>query len=54
MFAFTDKSMVELIKQEKEKGCIPKQIKTLLVKLPAELEAKLAEMKKMAAEEVSR
>jgi hypothetical protein len=46
VFAFTDKSMVELIKQEKENGRFPKHIKTLLVKLPA----KLAEMKKNAAE----
>jgi hypothetical protein len=51
VFAFTDKSMVELIKQEKENGRFPKHIKTLLVKLPAELEAKLADMKKKAAEE---
>jgi hypothetical protein len=35
VFAFTDKSMVELIKQEKENGRFPKHIKTLLVKLPA-------------------
>jgi hypothetical protein len=40
VFAFTDKSMVELIKQEKENGRFPKHIKTILVKLPAELEAK--------------
>jgi hypothetical protein len=38
VFAFTDKSMVELIKQEKENGRFPKHIKTLLVKLPAGLE----------------
>ena len=43
VFAFTDKSMVELIKQEKENGRFPKHIKTLLVKLPADLEKKLAE-----------
>jgi len=54
LFAFTDKSMVELIKQEKENGRFPKHIKTLLVKLPADLAAKLAEMKKKAAEEVSK
>jgi hypothetical protein len=35
VFAFTDKSMVELIKQEKENGRFPKHIKTLLVKVPA-------------------
>jgi hypothetical protein len=35
VFAFTDKSMVELIKQEKENGRFPKHIKTLFVKLPA-------------------
>ena len=34
VFAFTDKSMVELIKQEKENGRFPKHIKTLLVKVP--------------------
>ena len=51
IFAFTDKSMIELIKQEKENGRFPKHIKTLLVKLPAELEKKLAEMKKRATEE---
>ena len=33
VFAFTDKSMVELIKQEKENGRFPKHIKTLLVKV---------------------
>ena len=54
LFAFTDKSMVELVKQEKENGRFPKHIKTLLVKLPADLAAKLAEMKKKAAEEVSK
>jgi hypothetical protein len=54
VFAFTDKSMVELIKQEKEDGSLPKHIKTLLVKLPADLEKKLADMKKNAAEEVSK
>jgi len=35
VFAFTDKSMVELIKIEKKDGRFPKHIKTLLVKLPA-------------------
>ena len=52
LFAFTDKSMVELIKQEKEKGRFPKHIKMLLVKLPPELEKKHAEMRKKAAEEM--
>jgi hypothetical protein len=33
VFAFTDKSIVELIKQEKENGRFPKHIKTLLVKV---------------------
>jgi hypothetical protein len=42
--------MIELIKQEKENGRFPKHIKTLFVKLPAELEKKLAEMKKRATE----
>jgi hypothetical protein len=54
MFAFTDKSMAELIKQEKENGRFPKHIKTLLVTLPADLEKKLAEMKRKAAKEVSK
>jgi len=49
VFAFTDKSMVELIKQEKENGRFPKHIKTLLVKLSIDIEKKLAEMKKKAA-----
>jgi hypothetical protein len=40
VFAFTDKSMAELIKQEKENGRFPKHIKSLLVKLPADLEKK--------------
>ncbi|MGD0036694.1 MAG: hypothetical protein ABSC53_05325 [Bacteroidota bacterium] len=34
VFVFTDKSMIELIKQEKENGRFPKHIKTLLVKVP--------------------
>jgi hypothetical protein len=38
VFAFTDKSMVELIKQEKENGRFPKHIKTLWVKLPTKIE----------------
>jgi hypothetical protein len=38
LFVFTDKSMVELVKQEKENGRFPKNIKTLLVKLPAKIE----------------
>jgi hypothetical protein len=50
VFAFTDKSMMELIKKEKGNGRFPKHIKTLLVKLPIDLEKKLAEMKKKAAE----
>jgi hypothetical protein len=33
VFAFTEKSMVELVKQEKENGRFPKHIKTLLVKV---------------------
>ncbi|RPI06416.1 MAG: hypothetical protein EHM64_03060 [Ignavibacteriae bacterium] len=33
VFAFTDKSMVELVKKEKESGRFPKHIKTLLVKV---------------------
>ncbi len=40
LFAFTDASMMELVKKEKEHGRFPKYIKTLLVKLPPELEAK--------------
>jgi hypothetical protein len=35
VFVYTDKTMDELIKQEKENGRFPKHIKTLLVKLPA-------------------
>jgi len=54
VFAFTDKFMIELVKKEKESGRFPKHIKTLLVKLPVELEAKLAEMKKRAAEEMKK
>ncbi|MGA3286662.1 MAG: hypothetical protein ABSD46_04480 [Bacteroidota bacterium] len=50
VFAFTDKSMMELIKKEKNNGRFPKHIKTLLVALPADLATKLAEMKKAAAE----
>ena len=38
-FAFTDKSMVELIKQEKENGRFPKHIKTFWVKLPIKIES---------------
>jgi hypothetical protein len=34
-FVYTEKSMGELIKQEKENGRFPKQIKTLLVKVPS-------------------
>ena len=34
VFACTDKSMLELVKKEKDNGRFPKQIKTLLVKLP--------------------
>jgi hypothetical protein len=34
VFAFTDKSLVELIKKEQGLGRFPKHIKTLLVKLP--------------------
>ncbi len=40
VFIYTDKSMGELLKEEKENGRFPKHIKTLLVKLPAELEVK--------------
>ena len=38
VFAFTDKSMVEIIKQEKENGRFPRHIKTLWVKLPKNIE----------------
>jgi hypothetical protein len=34
-FLYTEKSMGELLKEEKGNGRFPKQIKTLLVKLPA-------------------
>jgi hypothetical protein len=34
VFACTDKSMLELVKKEKDNGRFPKQIKTVLVKLP--------------------
>jgi hypothetical protein len=54
VFAFTDKSMVELIKKEQGLGRFPKHIKLLPVKLPPDLEKKLADMKKKAAEEVSK
>jgi hypothetical protein len=54
VFVCTDKSLLELVKKEKENGRFPKHIKTLLVKLPADLEKKPAEMKKKAAEEVSK
>jgi len=37
-FAYTDKSMGELLKEEKGNGRFPKHIKTLLVKLPAKIE----------------
>lgn len=40
VFLYTDKSMGELLKEEKGNGRFPKQIKTLLIKLPAELEGK--------------
>ena len=33
VFVFTDKSMMELIKKEKDNGRFPKHIKTLLVKV---------------------
>jgi hypothetical protein len=52
VFAFTDKSMMELIKKEKDNGRFPKHIKTFLVALPADLAAKLAEMKKKAADDM--
>ena len=42
VFVYTYKSMGELLKEEKGNGRFPKHIKTLLVKLPAEFEAKLA------------
>jgi len=34
LFAFTDASMIELVKKEKEHGRFPKYIKTLLVNYP--------------------
>jgi hypothetical protein len=36
VFACTDKSMLELVKKEKDNGRFPKHIKTVLVKLPKE------------------
>jgi hypothetical protein len=54
LFVYTDKTMGELLKEEKGNGRFPKHIKMLLVKLPAELEKKFAEMKKMTAEKVSK
>jgi hypothetical protein len=38
VFLYTDKSMGELLREEKGNGRFPKHIKTMLVKLPAELE----------------
>jgi hypothetical protein len=37
VLVYTDKSMGELLKEEKGNGRFPKHIKTLLVKLPVEL-----------------
>jgi hypothetical protein len=36
VFLYTEKSMGELLKEEKGNGRFPKHIKTLLVKLPAD------------------
>jgi hypothetical protein len=43
VFVCTDKPLFELVKKEKENGRFPKHIKTLLVKLPPDLEKKFAE-----------
>ncbi|MBN1396855.1 MAG: hypothetical protein JXA06_02380 [Bacteroidetes bacterium] len=54
VFVYTDKTMGELLKEEKGNGRFPKHIKTLLVKLPPDLEMKLAEMKSRAVEEIKK
>ncbi|MFZ1978575.1 MAG: hypothetical protein WAV76_11530 [Bacteroidota bacterium] len=54
LFAFTDKSMVELVKQEQKNGRFPEYIEALPVTPPIFIKKKLAKMKKKAAEEVSK
>jgi hypothetical protein len=53
LFAFTDKSMVELVKKEQKNGRFPEYIEALPVAPPIYIKKKLAEMRKNAAEEVS-
>ena len=52
LFAFTDNSMVELVKQEQKNGRFPEYIEALPVAPPIFIKKKLAKMKKKAAEEM--
>jgi hypothetical protein len=52
LFAFTDKSMVELVEQEQRNGRFPKSFKAIFAPLPSILKKKLARLKKKAAEEM--
>ena len=54
VFAFTDKSMVELVEQEQRNGRFPKYFKAFPVPLPTDLKKKLAKLKRNAAAEVSK
>ena len=53
LFIFTDKSMIELINQEKNNGRFPRHFKTLSINLPLSIKKKLTELKRKAAAEVS-
>ena len=53
VMAFTEKDMYDLVCKERELGRVPHSIELMLVKLPHELQEKLAMSKREASDEVS-
>ena len=52
IFVFTEKSMIELINDEKKKGRFPEEFETILVMLPDTLAEKVRQSRLDASEEV--
>jgi hypothetical protein len=50
LMIFTDPSMIDVVKDEKKRDRFPKDLEILRVKLPAELEASVAESPKTSSE----
>lgn len=53
LMIFTDKSMADVVNNEKKKGRFPDEFEIFLVNLPGELAAKITESQRVASKEVT-